>query len=175
MTQHGMRPGAMCTAIRCPLPCKVARHARPLSSSSRFLTLAWSSCQNPGLELFLYPSWGPPHQLAHAARPLDHPFRLSGRFSDIFCIFAVCQKSSKKHILNFQVLGAIFNIFCIFPSVFSNFGNILGALGLHFSMFFEIPVLLSFLHHIFIKFRKLEKLKSAQNTAPVNGFKASPG
>ena len=85
-------------------------------------------------------------------------------------------KNHPKNTSSIFMLWAQFSIFSVFvPSIFSNFGSILGALGLHFSMFFEIPVLLSFLYHIFINFRKTEKVKSAQNTAPVHGFKASPG
>ena len=99
-----------------PLACKGARRARSLSSSSGFLALAWSSCHNLGPELFLYPSWGPPHRPAHAARPhlLDRIFRLSGRFSRIFCIFAVCQKTILKTNPQFSYFGCCFQYFLYF-------------------------------------------------------------
>ena len=81
-----------------PLACKGARRAGSLPSSSGFLALAWSSCRSLGPALFLYPSWGPSHRPAHAARPhlQDHPFRRSAIYSPCFACLPYAKKSLKN-------------------------------------------------------------------------------
>ena len=125
-----MWPGGMREAIRRPLPCKGARRARSLSSSLGFLTLAQSSCHNLGPELFLYPSWGPPHRPAHAARPhlQDRIFRHPSRFYRFFLSFSrmakIIKKSTPQKITFFSnfadfwaLLRQLFGVFCDFGAL----------------------------------------------------------
>ena len=67
-------------------------------------------------------------------------------------------------------------IFKLILLIFSNFRLILGLLGPHVSMRFLDTSFALFLWLFFHKFqKKIEKVKSAQNTAPVHRFRGSPG
>ena len=90
--------------------------------------------------------------------------------------FLATQKIIKKLTTQFSVCWATFFDFRQF---FDEFGAILGQfwypLGLIFRCFLGIPVLLCFFSHFATKFKKMKKVKSAQNIAPVHRIRVSPG
>ena len=142
-----------------------------ISSFSEFLAFCSCPCLLPRFSCS-WPLPNAPQRLPHSAGPCTFlPFQ---PFLSFFLrVFPHAKKHPKNQALNFHSLPEIFQISNIFHLILGRSGSILGPSRASFSVIFGIPILLCFSGLLLKQIQKYKKTQSAQNTAPVHGFRGS--
>ena len=133
-----------------------------------FLSLSFAS-------IFLFLTPPKPSPAPSAFRRAVHLFALPAVFVNFLCLFPHAKKHQKNQARNFDILAAIFQISNIFRLILGRSGSILGPSRASFFVIFGIPILLCFSGLLLKQIQKYKKTQSAQNTAPVHGFRGSTG
>ena len=136
----------------------------------RFLFLSWSFAW-----IFLFLTPPKPSPAPSAFRRAVHLFALPVAFFNFFVCFSPRQKTSKKSSPQFSHFACNFSDFQHFSSNSGPFWVHSGTLpGFIFRYFWDSNFAM-FFGTFFKADSKMQKTQSAQNTAPVHGFRGSTG